>query len=220
MKFFQKTWVAVTITVLMIAAAIGIGLSKPEKPVVKPTTDLDTSLNVGGYAQWIWDEADVLSEATEQQLCLFNANWIKRYDSLIAVAAVESVSGSIDDYAYELGEEIELASADAILVMDVSSKAAYLAVGPDYPMTDGEVTTYMNQYLYAPVMDGKYDRGVLELFDAVNGYYLDNYGLGYLERNTVGSGDSGFVIALFVIITLLVVATLIDNARYDTYRRR
>ena len=29
MKFFQKTWVAVTITALMIAAAIGIGLSKP-----------------------------------------------------------------------------------------------------------------------------------------------------------------------------------------------
>ena len=25
MKFFQKTWVAVTITALMIAAAIGIG---------------------------------------------------------------------------------------------------------------------------------------------------------------------------------------------------
>ena len=220
MKIFQKTWVAVTVTALMIAAAVGIGLSRPEKPVVKPTTDLDTSLNVGGYAQWIWDEADVLSEATEQQLCLFNANWVKRYDSLIAVAAVEHVSGSIDDYAYELGVEIELASADAILVMDVSSKDAYLAVGPDYPMTDGEVTTYMNQYLYEPVMDGKYDRGVLELFDAVNGYYLDNYGLGYLERNPDGSGDSGFAVALFVIIALLVVATLIDQARYDSYRRR
>ena len=104
--------------------------------------------------------------------------------------------------------------------MDVSSKDAYLAVGPDYPMTDGEVTTYMNQYLYEPVMDGKYDRGVLELFDAVNGYYLDNYGLGYLERNPDGSGDSGFAVALFVIIALLVVATLIDQARYDSYRRR
>lgn len=219
MKFFQKTWVAVTVTALMIAAAIGIGLAKPEKPVVKPTTDLDTSLNAGGYAQWIWDEEDVLSDATEQQLCLFNANWVRRYDSLIAVAAVSSVSGSIDDCAYELGEEIELASADAILVVNVGTKDAYLAVGPDYPMTDGEVTAYMNQYLYEPVMDDKYDKGVLELFDAINGYYLDNYGLGYLEKNT-GGDNSGFVIALFVIIALLVVATLIDNARYDTYRRR
>ena len=88
MKILQKTWVAVTITALMIVAAIGIGLSKPEAPVVKPSTDLDTSLNTGGYAQWIWDEAGVLSDATEQQLCLFNANWVERYDSLIAVAVV------------------------------------------------------------------------------------------------------------------------------------
>lgn len=220
MKFFQKTWVAVTVTALMIAAAIGIGLAKPEKPVVQPTTDLDTGLNTGGYAQWIWDEAEVLSDATEQQLALFNANWIKRYDSLIAVAMVNGVSGDIDDYAYDLGTEIELASADAILVVDTGSKDAYLAVGPDYPMTDGEVTDHMNQYLYDSVMSGKYDKGVLELFDAINGYYLDNYGLGYLEQNTAGSGSSGFVTALAVIVILLVVATMIDNARYSTYRRK
>lgn len=220
MKFFQKTWVAVTVTALMIAAAIGIGLSRPEKPVVKPTTDLDTSLSAAGYSQWIWDEADVLSEATERQICLFNANWVKRYDSLIAVAMVEQITGEIDDYAYDLGEEIELGSADAILVVDVGSKDAYLAVGPDYPMTDGEVTGHMNQHLYTPVMDGKYDKGVLELFDAINGYYLDNYGLGYLESHTAGGGGSGFVTALVIIIMLLVVATMIDNARYATYRQQ
>ena len=218
MKFFQKTWVAVTITALMIAAAIGIGLSKP---VVKPTTDLDTSLSTGAYSKWIWDEADVLSKTTEEQVALFNANWIKRYDSIIAVAMVRSVNGAIDDYAYDLGTEIELASADAILVVDVGAKDAYLAVGPNYPLSDGEVSSYLDQYLYDPVMSGKFDKGVLELFDGLNGYYLDHYGLGYLEKggSSATAGSNWFAI-LFFIVFLIAVANIIDKARYDTYRTR
>ena len=221
MKFFQKTWVAVTITALMIAAAIGIGLSKPEKAVVKPTTDLDTSLSTGAYAKWIWDEAGVLSDATEEQIALFNANWIKRYDSIIAVAMVNSVSGAIDDYAYDLGAEIELASADAILVVNVGGKDAYLAVGPDYPLTDGEISSYLDQYLYDPVMSGKFDKGVLELFDGLNGYYLKHYGLGYLEQGYSSNVlDADWFYILFFIVFLIAVATIIDRARYDAYRTR
>ena len=217
MKFFQKTWVAVTITALMIVAAIGIGLAKPEKPVVTPTTDLDTGLNTAEYSRWIWDEAGVLSNATEEQLCLFNANWVARYDSLIAVAAVKSVSGYLDDYAYELGDEIGLSAADAILVMDIGGQDAYLAVGPDYPMSDGEISTYMNQYLYDPFMDGDYDKGVLKLFDGINGYYLNNYGLGYQEDLT----STDLVINLvLLLIFVLIVATIIDKVRYTSYRNR
>ena len=217
MKFFQKTWVAVTITALMIVAAIGIGLAKPEKPVVTPTTDLDTGLNTAEYSRWIWDEAGVLSNATEEQLCLFNANWVARYDSLIAVAAVKSVSGYLDDYAYELGDEIGLSAADAILVMDIGGQDAYLAVGPDYPMSDGEISTYMNQYLYDPFMDGDYDKGVLKLFDGINGYYLNNYGLGYQEDLT----STDLVINLvLLLIFVLIVATIVDKVRYTSYRNR
>lgn len=217
MKFFQKTWVAVTITALMIVAAIGIGLAKPEKPVVAPSSDLDTELNIGGYSQWIWDEADVLTKATEDQICLFNANWMARYDSLIAVAAVKSVPGYIDDYAYELGEEIGLSAADAILVMDIGGKDAYLAVGPDYPMSDGEISSYMNEYLYEPFMEEEYDKGVLELLDGINGYYLDNYGLGYQEE--LNSTDWGISLVLLLIF-VLIVATIIDKVRYNSYRSR
>ena len=82
---------------------------------------------------------------------------------------VDSVDGAIEDYAYELGAEIELASADGILVVDVDNKDAYLAVGPDYPLSDSEISAYLSEYLYDPVMSGKYDKGVLELFDGLNG---------------------------------------------------
>lgn len=221
MKFFQKTWVAVAVTALMIAAAIGIGLSKPEQPAVAPASDLDTSLNTGAYSQWLWDEAEVLSETTEEQLCLYNANWDRRYESIVAVAAVSGVSGAIDDYAYALGEEIELGSADGLLVVDAENKNAYLAVGPDYPMSDGQITAYMNGYLYDPVMDEAFDAGVLELFKAVNGYYVDNYGLGYLDNGGGNGSRTGALIWLIIfVIVLLGICTMIDNIRCAAYHQR
>ena len=89
MKLFQKTSVAVALTVVMIAAAIGIGQVRGSSaPAVPQAAGLDKSLSTSSYATWISDEAEVLSDQEEQQICLYNANWVARYDSLIAVATV------------------------------------------------------------------------------------------------------------------------------------
>ena len=150
MKIFRKTGVAVLLTVLMIAAAIGIGRWRgaQAEAVPPPSSELDTSLSAGTYLNWISDGADVLSDAQENQIALYNANWVERYDSLIAVATVSSLSEDIGDYAYNLGVEIELASADGILVVNAENGDCYLAVGPDYPMTDSQVSSYLDRYLY------------------------------------------------------------------------
>ena len=145
MKLFQKTWVAVALTIVMIAAAIGIGQWRAQSadPVEETaqSTGLDSSLSTSAYAKWIDDQAGVLSDQQEEQIALFNANWVKRYDSLIAVATRTSIDGSIDDYAYDLGVQIQLASADGILVINAATGDCYLAVGPDYPMTDSPVSS-------------------------------------------------------------------------------
>ena len=146
MKFLQKTWVAWLLTGVMIVAAVGIGLSKPaqrQPDLPSGSGALDTSLPKQ-FADYIWDEAGVLSSKEEDRICLYNANWNQRYGSIIAVAAVTSVDGAIDDYAYDLGEDIELGAADGILVIDASARDAYLAVGPDYPLTDSQITSYMD----------------------------------------------------------------------------
>ena len=227
MKFFQKTWVAVTFTVVMIMAAVFIGQSKvTTEPAPEPgRVGLDTSLSTGQFADYIWDEAAELSSKEEEQICLYNANWVQRYDSLIAVAVVNRVEGNLDDYAYQLGEEIELASADGILVIDVADKDAYLAAGPDYPLTDNQITSYMNNSLYKDVQAGSFGNGILTLFADLNQFYVDNYGLGYLDNASSGpavsggrSGSLGGIIALVVI--LLIIATIADHLRYDTYRRQ
>lgn len=234
MKFFQKTWVAVLMTAVMIVAAIGIGAGsapmEPENVVssrpVAPSTALDTTLYTDGYATWIWDEAGVLSDKQEEELCLYIANWVQRYDSLIAVAAVRSVSGNIEDYAYDLGTEIQLGSADAILVVDTDAPNAYLAGGPDYPLSGSEITDYMDRYLYAPVMSGDYGEGILALYAGLNEYYVDNYGLGYLEseyEDYYAEEASGLETVLgFGILTALFlgIASIVDKIRYNSYRQR
>lgn len=166
MKLFQKTSVAVALTVVMIAAAIGIGQVRGSSaPAVPQAAGLDKSLSTSSYATWISDEAEVLSDQEEQQICLYNANWVARYDSLIAVATVREVSGDIADYAYALGEQIQLGAADGILVVDTGTNNCYLAVGPDYPMTDEQVTSHLDRYLYENAMAGQFGTGVLSLFD-------------------------------------------------------
>ena len=135
MKFFQKRSVAVVLTLLIILASIGLGqVRRPvqSSPAPEPAdpSALDTSLNTSGYTDWLWDEAGVLSDATEETLCLYNANWDARYGMIMAVAAVSDTDGmAIDTYTYQLGNDIGLGSQDLLLVMDVGGQDAFLIPG-------------------------------------------------------------------------------------------
>ena len=226
MKLFQKTWVAVALTVIMIAAAIGIGQWRAQSadPVEETaqSTGLDASLSTAAYAKWIDDQAGVLTDQQEEQIALFNANWVKRYDSLIAVATRTSISGSIDDYAYDLGTQIELAATDGILVINAGTGDCYLAVGPDYPMTDSQVSSYMDQYLYEDAMAGKFGDGVVKLFSGINDFYVAQYGLGYLDNggSAQGSGSRTLVAVVVLVIFLVAIASVLDSLRYTSYRQR
>lgn len=225
MKLLKKTWVAWLITAVMIAAAVLIGLNRDPSPAAAAPKDLglDGSLSTGGYERWVWDEVKALPSSVEERICLYNANWDRRYESIIAVAVVESAGDDIDDYAYSLGTEIELGSADGILVIDAGARDAFLAVAPDYPMSDSQVSSYLTGSLYDQVQAGKYADGILELFEDINQFYVDNYGLGYLDSS--GSYSSyrsasplvGLVIALVILILVL---SLMDSIRYRAYRTR
>ena len=225
MKLFQKTWVAVALTIVMIAAAIGIGQWRAQSadPVEETaqSTGLDSSLSTSAYAKWIDDQAGVLTDQQEEQIALFNANWVKRYDSLIAVATRTSIDGSIDDYAYDLGVQIELASADGILVINTATGDCYLAVGPDYPMTDSQVSSYMDQYLYEDAMAGKFGDGVVKLFTGINEYYVDQYGLGSLDSGSSGGSRVDTILGVVMLVVILVaIASILDSMRYTSYRQR
>jgi len=222
MKFFQKTWVAVIITALMIAAAVFIGQgdgTASSGPAPEPS-GLDISLSTGAYERWVGDFAGVLSDKEVEQICLYNANWDKRYGSIIVVETLEYYPDQgVEDYAYDQANEFELGAYDGYLVIVPGEDDAYLAVGQDYPLSDSEIGVYMNQYLYDDVTSGDIGDGVLTLFAALNDYYVDNYGTG----STVTIADSstltvgGIIVWLIVLIIIL---SILDRMRYNTYRAR
>ncbi|MCI9159364.1 MAG: TPM domain-containing protein [Lawsonibacter sp.] len=233
MKLFQKPLSAWILTAVMIITAIWIGQTRGAQhepaPLPSGSAALDEALSTKQFAGYIWDEAGVLSSKEEEQICLYNANWAQRYDSIIAVAAVVSVDGDLKDYAYDLGDEIELGGADAVLAIDTEARDAYLLVGQDYLLTDHQVTDYMDNVLYVPISHGQYGEGVLSLFRALNDCYVDDYGLGYLDPgggSSVQTGipgggwSSGIVLMIFLLIALLLLASAIDQSRYTVYRRR
>lgn len=223
MKILQKKTVAILLTIVMIAAGIGIGQiranSAPEVPT-SGVTALDTSLSTAAYETWLWDEAGVLSSGEENKICLYNANWDRRYTSLIAVAAVKSVSGDIAEYAFALGNDIGLGEGDALLLLDIGGKDAYLATGDDFAnrmLNDTQVTTYLDQYLYEDFMAGNYGKGVVTLFEAINERYVEVFGSESVGG--VSDGAATVVGMIFFVIILLVIATMLDTMRYNSYRR-
>ena len=220
MKFLKKTGVAVILTIAMIAGALFIGFNKEDAQNKPQNVGLDTSLSYQQFTKWIWDEADALSDSQEKDIAIYNANWNQRYHSIIAVAVVNRVDGDIEEYAYDLGAEIQLGESDAILVIDARDGNSYLAVAHNYPMDNQQITAHMDEYLYDDAMAGKYGDGVMSLFAGINQFYVDNYGLDYLDKNLAMSSGSVLINLAVLLAILLVIATVVDNLRYNTYRRR
>lgn len=225
MKFFQKRPVAIVLTIVMILAGIGFGRLRADQAPKAPTTGtaaLDTSLSTASYEEnWIWDEAGVFSSSQIKQIALYDANWDKRYNSLVAVAAVKSVEGDIAEYAYSLGNDIGLGQGDALLVLDVGGQDAYLATGEEFStmLSDSQATTYLDLYLYEDFMKGNYGTGVLTFLNALNQLYADTFGAAATPAPSGGGGETVVGIILLLAI-LLVIATIMDHIRYNSYRQR
>lgn len=226
MKLLQKTWVAVLITAAMIVAGVCLGLSRGDSgavPLPETMSGLDTTLATQDYITgWIDDQAGVLTAAQKEQIALYNANWVQRYDSLVAIQTLTSLSGSLEDYANQTAGDIGLSQSDALLVIDTGTGDCYLTAGGAYPLGSGQISDYLDRYLYSDAMAGRYGAGVLSLFAGLNDYYIENYGLGYLdEGGGQSAGLSEQVAGLVVlVIILLVIASVADSLRYTSYRQR
>lgn len=223
----KKLVLAWIVTIAMVAAAVFLGLRKggdtpaPPKP---QDMGLDMSLSTKQFQPYVRDDAGVLSAKQKESICVYNANWSQRYDSIVMVVTTNTVDGVLDDFAYDVGENMELAAADAVLAVNPRSVSAYLAPGPDYPLSDGQIVSYLDNSLFAYVDHGSVGDGILNLFADLNTYYVDNRGLGHLDRSG-GMGSEGSMAALLVGIILLVLVVVlilsaIDSARHSAYRTR
>ena len=166
-------------------------------------------------------------EEQRQQISLYNANWDLRYNSILVVDIQSAApsSNSLADYAYDQANSMELGQYDAYLVIVPSIQDAYFAAGVDYPLSDSQITDFMDRYLYQDLVDGKTGQGVLALCGGLNDYYVSNFGTGSADSgyayDDYGADDGSALVGLLVmLVILLVILSVIDRLRYSSYRQR
>ena len=91
----KKRWVAVVILLLVIGLSICFGLMRANTGTDLPATDsaqsLDTGLDTQSYTRFLYDKADLLSAQAEETICLYNATWDYRYNSVVAVVDASDI---------------------------------------------------------------------------------------------------------------------------------
>ena len=221
-KSYAIGWVVLVVAI--IAAVVMGQLRKPSGGVsLEQSIGLDTSLDTAYYEQFIYDKVDVLkNSSTEKELALYNANWDQRYNSLVAFVSEDSVSGSAEDYAYDLAEDFELGDGDALLLIVKDTDEYQFVYGEDFRSIVNAKTV---DELAACLENGDWEHGILSFYSTLDTIYRANFGLGNGDyQGEVGpSFTSGITMAWIVwLVGFILVAYLllsaIDRSRYNAYR--
>lgn len=221
-KSYTVGWL---VLILAIAAAVILGqLRKPSvgAPAPEQAAHLDTTLDTSYVEQFIYDKAEVLDGDTEDLLALYNANWNYRYNSIVGFFSVDSVSGSAEDYAYDLSEDYGLGDGDALLLVVKDTDEFQFVWGGDFDsIMNGKAIDELGE-----TMSSKdWDHDVSSFYSVLDTVYRGNFGLGngdyqYEEGPSFTSGIALVWIVWLVgfILVVYLVLSAIDRSRYNAYR--
>lgn len=186
---------------------------------------------------FVYDEADVLSSATEQYINMETAALDTACGGQIAVVAVDFTGEySTADYAYELFNSWGIGDKNKnnglLLLLVIGAEDYYILPGEGVTdiFSGGTLQTLMDDYLEADFASGDYDAGVRKTFDRILEIYGEKYDLaqsgaavpdagysGYdTARDAGGSFFSGFfrligkilIIAIAVVLVVVVVSLI------------
>lgn len=231
MNVLKKYPVAIALSALLIVLSIALGQTKHREiapPTPEPSntssssTVLDTSLPTAQYDRYITDKSDLLSSDTELLISRYSANFDQRYDSIVAVVAVPSASTDLKTAAYQYAEQLELSNQDALLLLSMNDHSAYLAAGDDFfpSWTSEDITNLLDRALYPNYIKGEYASGISSFFSALDTEYATTYSGSGSTSSSGTVTDSGSFPAIFLLGIVIVVCSIMDNARYSRYATR
>ena len=217
MKFFQKRGVAIAVLILAIIASGAWGLHKaPTVSTPEGGEKLDPSLSTAAFTQYVRDDADVLSNKTEEAIGLYNANWDKMFGSIMAVVTTESAN-DIENAAYDYAIEMQLAENDAILVIAKQQQDYYLlASGNFYDLLSGLSQSFVASCMADNVQKGDYDAAVCSLCAALHVELSQQYQQSEAALDEAANG----VMFIMILVIFFVLWIMLDGMRYRRYRRR
>ncbi len=200
MKFFQKTSVAVIFTVLMIAAALFIGLSPALKsePVPEPmaqttaqeqtasqTPAAEQTSNTAGDEtisdKYIRDDAGLFTRSGENAIQDYNTKIYHKTGSHIAILTTDSTGGkTLESYTNSAFDSMGLSEYDMLFAIDTSADEWYVTTGmyvADY--TDSKLESIF-QDGFSAILDSNAD-------DAASDMYKDLYN--WCQTSLSGAAD-------------------------------
>lgn len=200
MKFLQKRWVAILLCVAMVVAAVAIGQAKSNRG------EKWGEKNYAAYTDFLWDEADILSESTEKTLCAVNGELDYYYGSICGVATMSVPDGqSMEDLAYETAEEMGLSGYDCLVLLDGETGDYYFVSGYELePYVDSELENLFRESLQNGAADA--NRGLPALFEKLPDWYEKNFP--DIPANETGRSSGllfggGFVFLILIVLIIL-----------------
>ena len=172
MKLLKNQAVAWLLTIVMIAAAIGIGYAKNSRRSPRPGENPSP-----GAVSYVWDDAGVLSSRTRQILNERNDRLLNDRDAIIGVATCNYGRDDLGDYALALADEMGLGSHDMIVVLDIKGDNYWLLASddPSRYLSDDDCSDYAWNYMESYFAKGDYDNAVLSLTEALENWYYNSY---------------------------------------------
>ena len=164
-------------TIVMVIAAIGIGYAKSPANSPAPEPGYGDSYHWEG-GQFLWDNANVLSDRTLRELDQRNERLWNNYNVTIGVVTCNYGRDDLDQYAMKRAEEMGLGGYDMIVALDISGDNYWLIQGNDLrrDFTDADCTDYANEYLEYWFARGNYGDAVLSLTEALEAWYGSYFG--------------------------------------------
>lgn len=170
MNVLKRPGVAVLFTVVMIIAAVCIGMARaPGRNVHQPVT--------GGNSWYVDDQAGVLSPSTVRQLQKNNQDLDSFMGVVIGCITCNYGKSDLGSYAMTQAEKMGLGANDFVVVLDISGENYWLIQGSGLMdlFTDDDCASYAWEYMEQPFAQGNYDQALLSLTDALTQWYQSHY---------------------------------------------
>ena len=216
MNFFKKQGVAITITIILIVAALAIGFfGSAGKTEYAPESAASASgwakEHAGEYQKFIRDDAGLLSASTEETLARIDAELDYTYASIMAVAVVDGLDGAdIEDAAYDYGYELGCGESDLMLLIDTASQDWYLVWGEDMAyFVNNELEIIFRSYMGEKVFSGSADKQLQALYTDLADWYADTIPVADAKGQTESSGSGIAALLLTACIIIAVVAVIV-----------
>lgn len=216
MNLFKKRWFAVVVTLVLIAAAIGISRARlgggDYDPASASTAQRWGEEHADAYAGFVADDARLFTAQTLETIAAENGALDYRYGTILGLATTTGAA-DIEEAAYDASADLGLGDGDLLLLLDTGAEDWYLVYGADLSYyVDNELEIVfrgaMSDIFTSP------DRSILGLYDDLAGWCSDN-----LPLAEGGSGPHrsllstiGGVLFFFALLVVLVIAAIAASA--------